>query len=228
MNILNIEHIHKIFGDKVIFDDISCGIDQGEKIGIIGVNGTGKTTLLRVIAGEEEPDEGQVITQNGIRISWLPQTPEFPQHMTILDYVAEGKWQKDWSTESEARRMLNTLGITDQNSNMDNLSGGEKKRVALARMLLNPADILILDEPTRGIDVGAKREIHALLRQLAESGVGVIVVSSELPEVIGVSDRVAVMHEGCLAGFLEGEEVREENIMKLASGEQLAEKELRQ
>ena len=86
---------------------------------IAGVNGTGKTTLLRVIAGEEEPDEGQVITQNGIRISWLPQTPEFPQHMTILDYVAEGKWQKDWSTESEARRMLNTLGITDQNINMD-------------------------------------------------------------------------------------------------------------
>ena len=152
MNILNIEHIHKIFGDKVIFDDISCGIDQGEKIGIIGVNGTGKTTLLRVIAGEEEPDEGQVITQNGIRISWLPQTPEFPQHMTILDYVAEGKWQKDWSTESEARRMLNTLGITDQNINMDNLSGGEKKRVALARMLLNPADILILDEPTNHLD----------------------------------------------------------------------------
>ena len=156
MNILNIEHIHKIFGDKVIFDDISCGIDQGEKIGIIGVNGTGKTTLLRVIAGEEEPDEGQVITQNGIRISWLPQTPEFPQHMTILDYVAEGKWQKDWSTESEARRMLNTLGITDQNSNMDNLSGGEKKRVALARMLLNPADILILDEPTNHLDIASR------------------------------------------------------------------------
>ena len=127
MNILNIEHIHKIFGDKVIFDDISCGIAQGEKIGIIGVNGTGKTTLLRVIAGEEEPDEGQVITQNGIRISWLPQTPEFPQHMTILDYVAEGKWQKDWSTESEARRMLNSLGITDQNINMDNLSGGAEE-----------------------------------------------------------------------------------------------------
>ena len=160
MNILNIEHIHKIFGDKVIFDDISCGIDQGEKIGIIGVNGTGKTTLLRVIAGEEEPDEGQVITQNGIRISWLPQTPEFPQHMTILDYVAEGKWQKDWSTESEARRMLNTLGITDQNSNMDNLSGGEKKRVALARMLLNPADILILDEPTNHLDIASREWIE--------------------------------------------------------------------
>ena len=152
MNILNIEHIHKIFGDKVIFDDISCGIDQGEKIGIIGVNGTGKTTLLRVIAGEEEPDEGQVITQNGIRISWLPQTPEFPQHMTILDYVAEGKWQKDWSTESEARRMLNTLGITDQNSNMDNLSGGEKKRVALARMMIGEPEAILLDEPFSALD----------------------------------------------------------------------------
>ena len=87
MNILNIEHIHKIFGDKVIFDDISCGIDQGEKIGIIGVNGTGKTTLLRVIAGEEEPDEGQVITQNGIRISWLPQTPEVAER---LEYRERG------------------------------------------------------------------------------------------------------------------------------------------
>ena len=178
MNILNIEHIHKIFGDKVIFDDISCGIDQGEKIGIIGVNGTGKTTLLRVIAGEEEPDEGQVITQNGIRISWLPQTPEFPQHMTILEYVAEGKWQKDWSTESEARRMLNTLGITDQNSNMDNLSGGEKKRVALARMLLNPADILILDEPTTGMDtVSVKALAKVLQKRNEEQGLTILMVT---------------------------------------------------
>ena len=197
MNILNIEHIHKIFGDKVIFDDISCGIDQGEKIGIIGVNGTGKTTLLRVIAGEEEPDEGQVITQNGIRISWLPQTPEFPQHMTILDYVAEGKWQKDWSTESEARRMLNTLGITDQNSNMDNLSGGEKKRVALARMLLNPADILILDEPTVGLDPKQILEIRALIRELAQEHT-VILSSHILSEVQEVCDHIFIIHHGRL------------------------------
>ena len=189
MNILNIEHIHKIFGDKVIFDDISCGIDQGEKIGIIGVNGTGKTTLLRVIAGEEEPDEGQVITQNGIRISWLPQTPEFPQHMTILDYVAEGKWQKDWSTESEARRMLNTLGITDQNINMDNLSGGEKKRVALARMLLNPADILILDEPTTGLHFADVHKLIEILRRLSEGGNTVVVIEHNL-DVIKTADHI--------------------------------------
>ena len=219
MNILNIEHIHKIFGDKVIFDDISCGIDQGEKIGIIGVNGTGKTTLLRVIAGEEEPDEGQVITQNGIRISWLPQTPEFPQHMTILDYVAEGKWQKDWSTESEARRMLNTLGITDQNSNMDNLSGGEKKRVALARMLLNPADILILDEPTNHLDGEMVTWLEDFLRNFHGT---VIMVTHDRYFLDRVANRILEISHGKLysyAGdysrFLELKAQREE--MELAS-----------
>lgn len=219
MNILNIEHIHKIFGDKVIFDDISCGIDQGEKIGIIGVNGTGKTTLLRVIAGEEEPDEGQVITQNGIRISWLPQTPEFPQHMTILVYVAEGKWQKDWSTESEARRMLNTLGITDQNSNMDNLSGGEKKRVALARMLLNPADILILDEPTNHLDGEMVTWLEDFLRNFRGT---VIMVTHDRYFLDRVANRILEISHGKLysyAGdysrFLELKAQREE--MELAS-----------
>ena len=219
MNILNIEHIHKIFGDKVIFDDISCGIDQGEKIGIIGVNGTGKTTLLRVIAGEEEPDEGQVITQNGIRISWLPQTPEFPQYMTILDYVAEGKWQKDWSTESEARRMLNTLGITDQNINMDNLSGGEKKRVALARMLLNPADILILDEPTNHLDGEMVIWLEDFLRNFRGT---VIMVTHDRYFLDRVANRILEISHGKLysyAGdysrFLELKAQREE--MELAS-----------
>ena len=177
MNILNIEHIHKIFGDKVIFDDISCGIDQGEKIGIIGVNGTGKTTLLRVIAGEEEPDEGQVITQNGIRISWLPQTPEFPQHMTILDYVAEGKWQKDWSTESEARRMLNTLGITNQNINMDNLSGGEKKRNEIFQMAMLEPRLSILDEMDSGLDIDALRIVAEGVNKLKTPETSTIVIT---------------------------------------------------
>ena len=200
MNILNIEHIHKIFGDKVIFDDISCGIAQGEKIGIIGVNGTGKTTLLRVI-------------------SWLPQTPEFPQHMTILDYVAEGKWQKDWSTESEARRMLNSLGITDQNINMDNLSGGEKKRVALARMLLNPADILILDEPTNHLDSEMVTWLEDFLRVFRGT---VIMVTHDRYFLDRVANRIMEISHGKLysyAGdysqFLELKAQREE--MELAS-----------
>ena len=130
---------------------------------------------------------------------------------------------------AKAEETLKRLGVSIPTDKvMSELSVGQQQMIEICKALMVDAKVIIMDEPTRGIDVGAKREIHALLRQLAESGVGVIVVSSELPEVIGVSDRVAVMHEGCLAGFLEGEEVTEENIMKLASGEQLAEKELRQ
>ena len=93
MNVLNIEHVSKIFGDKKIFDDISYGIHDGDKIGIIGINGTGKSTLLKIIAGEEETDEGQVISQNGLRITYLPQMPDFPKGAIVQDYVADGKWQ---------------------------------------------------------------------------------------------------------------------------------------
>ena len=152
MNILNIEHVSKVFGEKVVLDDVSYGVHQGDKIGIIGINGTGKSTILKIIGGLEEPDEGQVITQNGLRITYLPQMPEFPQGTSILDYVAEGKWQKDWSTESEARNVLNKLGITDHEEKIDHLSGGQKKRVALARTLVNPCDVLLLDEPTNHLD----------------------------------------------------------------------------
>ena len=152
MNILNIEHVSKIFGEKVIFDDVSYGIHQGDKIGIIGINGTGKTTILKIIAGLEEPDEGQIVMQNGLRITYLPQNPEFPPNATILDYVADGKWQRDWATASEAANILNKLGITDHEEKIEHLSGGQKKRVALARTLVNPADVLILDEPTNHID----------------------------------------------------------------------------
>ena len=156
MNILNIEHVSKVFGEKVVLDDVSYGVHQGDKIGIIGINGTGKSTILKIIGGLEEPDEGQVITQNGLRITYLPQMPEFPQGASVLDYVAEGKWQKDWSTESEARNVLNKLGITDHDEKIDHLSGGQKKRVALARTLVNPCDVLLLDEPTNHLDMKTK------------------------------------------------------------------------
>lgn len=152
MNIINIEHISKIFGGKVIFDDVSCGISEGEKIGVIGINGTGKTTLLRVLAGLEQPDEGQVITQNGIRIAYLQQNPAFPEEKTVLSYVTDGMWGMDWTLQSEAKSMLNQLGIVDHEQPLAELSGGQRRKAALVRTLVQDFDVLLLDEPTNHLD----------------------------------------------------------------------------
>lgn len=152
MNIINIEHISKIFGGKVIFDDVSCGISEGEKIGVIGINGTGKTTLLRVLAGLEQPDEGQVITQNGIRIAYLQQNPAFPEEKTVLSYVTDGMWNMDWTLQSEAKSMLNQLDILDHEQPLAELSGGQRRKAALVRTLVQDFDVLLLDEPTNHLD----------------------------------------------------------------------------
>lgn len=101
MNILNIEHISKTFGDKTIFDDVSLGVHQGDKIGVLGVNGTGKSTLLKIIAGQETADEGEVIFGRGIRTAFLPQNPEFPDGAKVLSYVTEGKHDPDGNEPGE-------------------------------------------------------------------------------------------------------------------------------
>ena len=150
MNIINIEHISKIFGGKVIFDDVSCGISEGEKIGVIGINGTGKTTLLRVLAGLEQPDEGQVITQNGIRIAYLQQNPAFPEEKTVLSYVTDGMWDMDWTLQSEAKSMLNQLGIVDHEQPLAELSAGEQ--IPGDGEVIEDFDVLLLDEPTNHLD----------------------------------------------------------------------------
>ena len=140
-----------------------------------------------------------------------------------LDGVSSGMWldrKKENKMVGEYVKQL-AIKIPGVEYSISSLSGGNQQKCLVGKWLsLNPK-VIIMDEPTRGIDVGAKSEIHNLLRKVAEEGVGVIIVSSELPEVIGVSDRIAVMHEGKLAGFLEGDNVSEENIMKLASGESL-------
>ena len=146
MNLLNIEHVTKVFGEKVVFDDISFGVQEGEKIGIIGINGTGKTSLLKMIIGEEEPDKGQIIKQNGVKIAYLSQNPAFPENKTILECM------KGYGEESEAKTILNRLGILNHHEIVDTLSGGQKKRVALARILVGSFDVLMMDEPTNHLD----------------------------------------------------------------------------
>lgn len=154
MNLLNVDKMSKSFTDKILFDHVTMGINDGEKIGVIGINGTGKSTLLKIIAGMVETDEGTVTKGKGITIEYLSQNPEFNKDLTILQNVVTGKKAKEEyrNLEGEAKTMLNKLGITDMEGRIDILSGGQKKRVALVRTLLTPADILILDEPTNHLD----------------------------------------------------------------------------
>lgn len=190
MNILTIEQVSKSYGDKVLFQDVSFGMAEHDKIGVIGVNGTGKSTFLRVIAGLDEPDSGRISINNDVRINFLRQNPPFDPESTVLKAVFEGgdsalqvvaaymetmeqlklhpedeQLQKDmttysgqmdalqaWGLESEAKSILSKLGIQDFSQKMGSLSGGQRKRIALASALILPSELLILDEPTNHID----------------------------------------------------------------------------
>ncbi len=219
MNILNMEHITKVYGDKVIFDDISVGIHQGDKIGIIGINGTGKTTFLGILAGLEEADEGQVIRQNGLRLSYLSQHPQFPEGATILSYVSEGKRDADWNPETDAHMVLNKLGIADHEEEIAHLSGGQKKRVALARVLINPTDLLILDEPTNHLD----NEMAAWLEDYLNRFKGAVIMVTHdryfldrvTNKILEISHGKTYTYEAKYSKFLEMKAEREE--MEMAS-----------
>ena len=149
MNILNVEKVSKTYGEKQLFDEVTLGVNKGDKIGVIGVNGTGKSTFLKIIAGLEEADAGQVVKGKGVTVAYLEQKAQFPEKDTILGYVLRGKQH---SSEAEAKTILTKLGITEFDKDIHTLSGGQKKRVALAKTLVEPAEGLILDEPTNQLD----------------------------------------------------------------------------
>ena len=194
MNIINIEHIHKIFGDKVIFDDVSCGIQEGDKIGIIGINGTGKSTLLKIIAGVEEPDEGQVVRQNGLRIAYMPQSPEFPKDATVSSYALDGNPDTDWKIMSN----LTKLGIMDYDAVLDQLSGGQRRRVAMAKVLAGEFDVLIMDEPTNHLDEAMINWLEEYLR--GYRGV-IIMVTHDRYFLDKVSNRILEISHGKLYSY---------------------------
>ena len=149
MNILNAEKVSKTFGEKVLFDNVTLGINKGDKIGVIGVNGTGKSTFLKIIAGIEETDAGQITKGKNVTVAYLAQSPDFLEKDTVMSYVLRGKKN---TSEAEAKSILTKLGIYDFDEDILKLSGGQKKRAALAKTLVEPAEVLILDEPTNHLD----------------------------------------------------------------------------
>lgn len=154
MNLLTAENVSKSYTERLLFDHISFGINEGDKIGVIGINGTGKSTLLRIIAGLEEPDTGSVTCGKKVRFAYLEQSPVFDENMSILQNVVHGKKAEEEyrNLEGEANAMLVRLGITDTSVYPGILSGGQRKRAALVRTLLTPAELLVLDEPTNHLD----------------------------------------------------------------------------
>ena len=154
MNILNVENISKTYMSKPVLSGISVGINDTDKIGVVGTNGTGKSTLLAIVAGKVEPDSGQVVVSNGLRISYLPQNPVFDMNKTLLENITDTIYDggDHWDKMGEIKANLAKFGIDDPECDPSILSGGQKKRAALVAAIMTPSDLLILDEPTNHLD----------------------------------------------------------------------------
>ncbi|WP_167957373.1 ABC-F family ATP-binding cassette domain-containing protein [Anaerosporobacter faecicola] len=204
MNLLTIEKITKSYTDKILFKEVSLGIQEGDKIGVIGINGTGKSTLLKIIAGLEVPDQGEVITGRNIKIEYLAQHPEFDLSKNILENVMlqdEDSHEKDWNKEADAKAMLDRLGIRDLSSKIEVLSGGQRKRLALVRAILNPADILVLDEPTNHLDNDMAEWLEKYLNQYRGA---IIMVTHDRYFLDKVTNRIVEIDKGNLYGYVGG------------------------
>ena len=153
---LQVEGLAKSYGDRLLFSDVTFGVYQGDKIGLVAQNGAGKSTLMGILAGKESPDEGSVVFRNGLRIGYLEQTPVFAPEATVLEAAmpsVDVASNEDWNLEDRAKSMLGTLGLHDTDARVSTLSGGQQKRLAIVRTLLAEPDILFLDEPTNHLDI---------------------------------------------------------------------------
>ena len=150
---LQIDGLRKSFGDHVIFDDFSLNIAEGEKVGLIARNGVGKSTLLDIISGKEDYTAGSIIFRKDIKVSYLVQTPVFQKGARVIDTIPKTDEHDSWDHETRSKQILTKLGITEFEKPVDQLSGGQAKRVALAGALISEPDLLILDEPTNHLDV---------------------------------------------------------------------------
>lgn len=221
MNILTLDHITKSFQNRKLLEDTSFYLQEQEKVGVIGINGTGKSTLLKLIAGLEEPDSGTIIKANHVVVRYLPQTPVFQDDMTVLDAVLQGNVSKEneWIVEADAKSMLTKLGVMDFAQPCGQLSGGQKKRLALVSVLLAPADILVLDEPTNHLDAAMSDWLEGQLKNYRGS---IVMVTHDRYFLDSVANRIIEIDKGRIysydanyAGFLQLKAERED--MQVAS-----------
>lgn len=215
MNLLSLENITKAYTERVLLDDASFFLQEGEKVGIIGINGTGKSTLLKIAAGLEEPDTGSCTKANHVVIRYLPQTPEFDDSCTVWEHVEKKISEStQWDMEGEAKSMLRTLGIVRLEQKISELSGGQRKRLALAEILMQPCDILVLDEPTNHLDHAMAAWLEDYLKCWRGS---LIMVTHDRYFLDSVSNRIVEIDKGKIysydtnySGFLELKAQREE------------------
>lgn len=221
MNILAVDNLSVSFGERKIFSDAGFYLQEGEKVGIIGINGTGKSTLLKIIAGLEEADEGRVITSNHCMVRFLPQNPEFSPEETVIQAVLGGNInQQNYSImEADAKSMLTKLGVTDFEQPCGQLSGGQRKKLALVSVLLSPAEILVLDEPTNHLDSDMSEWLEEMLKKRKGA---LVMVTHDRYFLDSVSTRIVEIDKGNIysyeanySGYLELKMQREE--MALAS-----------
>ncbi|MBR3823716.1 MAG: ABC-F family ATP-binding cassette domain-containing protein [Lachnospiraceae bacterium] len=200
MNLINIENLTKSFTDRKLFNGASFSLQEGEKVGVIGINGTGKTTLLRMIMGQEETDEGTITIANHVVLRYLPQHPEFDPNKSSLDCVLEGNVTEEnrWSIESEAKAMMTRLGIKDFFQPAGQLSGGQRKRLALISVLLSPADILLLDEPTNHLDNDMADWLEEYLKKWRGS---LIMITHDRYFLDSVTNRIIEIDKGLIYSY---------------------------
>lgn len=221
LNIINVENITKSYTERKLFSEASFYLQEGEKVGIIGVNGTGKSTLLKIIAGVEEPDEGSVTRAGQLVVRYLPQNPAFDQGLSVLESVLAGAAQHSagneahWELESDAKAMMMRLGIRDFEEKTGVLSGGQRKRLALVSALLVPCDVLVLDEPTNHLDLAMADWLEGYLKKRRGA---LVMVTHDRYFLDSVCGRIAEVDQGKIysydtnySGYLQRKAQREQS-----------------
>lgn len=200
MNLVTIEDLTKSYTERLLFDHTSFSISEGEKIGLIGINGTGKSTLLRIVAGLEEPDEGSVVKGRNLKFRFLSQNPSFHEGDTILQSILRENEGGDhvWDIESQAKTMLTKLGFNDFDTRVETLSGGQRKRVALISVLLSNVDILVLDEPTNHLDSSMADWLENYLKRFNGA---LLMVTHDRYFLDSVTNRIVELDKGKLYSY---------------------------